>query len=113
MKNLSPQAMISLKIFGNEIQMFSLDDLPFLKGELGNRNVIKDLYELTKGKQKTFKQNVILLEASHAVPTIVGLPLKVAVNVSAVVTMDVKGKVKTNILFGPKSASIEGYIKPR
>lgn len=114
MKWLEPQAKISLKVFGNEIQVLSLDDLPFLKGEFGDRNIIRDLYELSKGKQQTYKKNLILLEVSHAVPTIIGLPVKVAVNVSATVTVDLNGKVTTkNILIGPKAVTFEGSLKPR
>ena len=76
MKHLSPQFLLSLKVFGNEIQVFTLDDLPFLNGRMENMNIIKELYELTKGKQRTFKRNIIMLEVSHSVPTILGLPLK-------------------------------------
>ena len=62
----------------------------------------------------TFGLLKVLLEVSHSVPTVVGLPLKVAVNVSAVVTMDVEGKIETkNLLLGPKSVAMKGSLKPR
>ena len=60
--NVTPEALISVKMFGNEIQLFTLDDLPFLKGDFGDRNIIKDLYELTKGKRTTLKQNMVSQE---------------------------------------------------
>lgn len=114
MKLSSPQALLSLKVFGNEIQMFTLEDIPFLNGKLDNLNIIKELYDLTKGKQRTFKRNIIILEVSHSVPTILGLPLKIGVNSSAVITTDVKGRVVTNnLLFGPKSVTMHGSLKPR
>lgn len=113
MKLSSPQALLSLKVFGNEIQMFTLEDIPFLNGKLDNLNIIKELYDLTKGKQRTFKRNIIILEVSHSVPTILGLPLKIGVNSSAVITTDVKGRVVTNnLLFGPKSVTMHGSLKP-
>ena len=49
MKVTSPQAHVSLKMFGNEIQVFTLDDIPFLNGKMDDVNIIRDLYEMTKG----------------------------------------------------------------
>lgn len=49
MKVTSPQALVSLKMFGNEIQVFTLDDIPFLNGKMDDVNIIRDLYEMTKG----------------------------------------------------------------
>ena len=109
MKDSSPQAKISLKVFGNEIKILSLNDLPFLTGEMGYLDTLKYLYTLSNGKQNTFKQNLILLEVSHAVPTIVGIPLKVAVNVSAVLTVDFGAKV--NLFQTP--TQMEGSLKLR
>ena len=49
MKVTSPQALVSLKMFGNEIQVFTLDDISFLNGKMDDVNIIRDLYEMTKG----------------------------------------------------------------
>ena len=114
MKASTPQALISLKMFGNEVQVFTLEDLPFLNGELDNVNIIHDLYELTKGKRKVVKHNMLVMEVSHTVPTILGMPMKIALNGSAVVTVDMNGKVDTkNLIFGPKTVTISGNLKPR
>ena len=48
MKVTSPQALVSMKMFGNEIQLFTLDDLPL--GQMDDINVVSDLYQLTKGE---------------------------------------------------------------
>lgn len=105
-----------MKIFGNEVQVFNLNDLPFLNGDLDDVNVVKYIYELTKGKRKVFKHNMVVMEVTHTVPTLLGMPMKIAINGSAVVTMDVKGKMKIdmkNLLMGPKSALVTGSFQPR
>ena len=114
MKKPEPHASVNIKIFGNDIHTLNNDDMPFLNGQLDKLDIIKELYELTKGKQNTFKQNMILLEASHSVPTILGLPLKIGINGSSVVTLDLRVKVSTkNILFGVKSAAVQIFLNPR
>lgn len=114
MKPVTPQALSSIRIFGNEIQVFTLEDIPLFNGELEDMNIIKELYELTKGKDKTFKRNMVLLEVSHFVPTMLGLPLKIGLNSSAVLTLEVKGRVETkNLLMGPKRFEMHGSLKPR
>lgn len=114
MKPVTPQALSSIRIFGNEIQVFTLEDIPLFNGELEDMNIIKELYELTKGKDKTFKRNMVLLEVSHSVPTMLGLPLKIGLNSSAVLTLEVKGRVETkNLLMGPKRFEMHGSLKPR
>ena len=114
MKPVTPQALSSIRIFGNEIQVFTLEDIPLFNGELEDMNIIKELYELTKGKDKTFKRNMVLLEVSHFAPTMLGLPLKIGLNSSAVLTLEVKGRVETkNLLMGPKRFEMHGSLKPR
>lgn len=113
MKASTPQALISLKMFGNEIQVLSLDDLPFLNGKMDDINIIHDLYELTRGKRKVLKHNMVVMEVSHTVPTLLGMPMKIDLNGSAVVTIDMNGKVDTkNLIFGPKTVTINGNLKP-
>ncbi|XP_065667671.1 uncharacterized protein LOC101240168 isoform X3 [Hydra vulgaris] len=113
MRKPVPHTSIDLKIFNNDIHTFGNEDIPFLNGQWDDLNIIKEMYELTKGKQSTFKQNMILLEASHSVPTILGLPLKIGVNGSSIVSFDLKAKLSTqNILFGTKSATIDVYLNP-
>ena len=114
MKSPSPQALVSLKVFGNEIQVFTLQDLPFLNGDMDDVNIVQYMYELTKGKRKVFKHNMVVVEVSHTVPTALGMPLKIAINGSAVVTVDFNGKLKMkNLLMGPKSVQVTGSLKPR
>ncbi|XP_066921867.1 uncharacterized protein [Clytia hemisphaerica] len=113
MKQSSPQALVSFKMFGNEIQALTLDDLPFLNGKMDNVNIIHDLYEMTKGKRKVLKHNMLVMEISHMVPTMLGMPMKIALNGSAVITVDMNGKVDTkNLIFGPKAVTISGNLKP-
>ena len=54
------------------------------------------------------------MEVSHVVPTILGVPMKIALNGSAVVTVDMNAKIEPkNLFFGPKTIIVEGNIKPR
>ena len=109
-----PQALVSLKVFGNEIKVFNLEDIPLLNGNMDHMNIVKYLYELRKGKRETTKHNMVVMEVSHTVPTAIGMPMKIAINGSAVVTVDMNGKVDAmNLIIGPKSVKIAGSINPR
>ena len=60
------------------------------------------------------KHNMLVMEISHVVPTMLGMPMKIALNGSAVITVDMNGKVDTkNLIFGPKTVTISGNLKPR
>ena len=60
------------------------------------------------------KNNLLLMEISHVVPTILGVPMKIALNGSAVVTVDMNAKVEAkNLIFGTKTVIVNGNIKPR
>lgn len=54
------------------------------------------------------------MEISHVVPTILGVPMKIALNGSATVTVDMNAKVEAkNLIFGAKTVIVNGNIKPR
>ncbi len=114
MKEPSPQVALSLKIFGNEVRLFSLKDIPLLNGDMDNFNMVHALYSLTKGKSKTLRRSIIFLEGRYVVPTIIGLPLSFAMNGSAVVSLNLEGQVGAkNLIFGPKLLTLKGSILPR
>eukprot|EP00794_Sanderia_malayensis_P009953 gene9953-10973_t len=113
LKQASPQLALSFKIFGNEVRMLSLKDIPVLNGELDNMNIIQALYSLTKGHSKTYRQSLVFMEGKYVVPTILGLPLSFELNGTAVVSVNLEGKISAkNLLFGAKVLNLKGSILP-
>lgn len=116
----TPKADISILVFGNEIRLLKRSDVPLLKdipvvdGDADDFNIVKALYSLTKGQSMTLRRSLLFLEGSYVVPTILGLPLSFQMNGSAVVSLNLEGKIKAkNLLFGPKTVTLNGAIQPR
>ena len=114
MKESVPDMDLSIKVFGNEIKLLKLKDIPLLNGDLDDLNILQTLYSLTKGKSTTFQRNVLFLEGSYTVPTVIGLPLAFEINGSAAVSLNLDGKIKMkNLIFGPKMVTLQGSAVPR
>ena len=117
---LTPKADVSIRVFGNEIRLLKRLDVPLLKdipvvdGDVDDFNIVKALYSLTKGRSMTLRRSLLFLEGSYVVPTILGLPLSFQMNGSAVVSLNLEGKIKAkNLLVGPKIVTLKGAIQPR
>ena len=104
MKHPAPQLALSLKVFGNDLYTLGLEDIPLLNGDMDNFNIIGFLHQWSKGRHRTIKQDMILIEASHSVPTLLGLPLKLNLNGTASIAVKLKANLKTkNLIMGPRS----------
>ena len=114
MKENIPDMDLSVKVFGNEIKLLKLKDIPFLNGDMDNFNFLETLYSLTKGKSASLQRNVLFLEGKYSVPTVIGLPLAFEINGSAAISLNLDGKVTVkNLVFGPKMATLQGSAVPR
>ena len=114
MRDSNPDMEVSIKVFGNEIKLLKLKDIPLLNGALDDLNILKTLYSLTKGKSASLQRNCLFLEGKFAVPTVIGLPLAFEINGSASVSLNLDGKVEMkNLIFGPKMVTLQGSAVPR
>ena len=113
MKESIPDMDLSIKVFGNEIKLLKLKDIPVLNGYLDKFNILKSLYTLTKGKSASLQRNALFLEGNYIVPTIAGLPLAFEMNGSAAFSLHLDGKIKAkNLILGPKMVKLQGSAVP-
>ena len=98
---------------GQEVKVFSYDDLYWLIDEIDNMNVIQLLTDVAKGGHKTFTKSLMFLEMDHVVPTGMGLPLKMKLTGSTVASLELDGKFDIrNMFWGPGAIDIKGSVKP-
>ena len=110
----TPTGSLSFKVFGHELQFLSFDDIDWLQGEADSINVIDTLINIARGGKVTYTKSFMFLEADYEVPTALGFPLKLAVNGSAVSSVDLKGKFDIrNMFWGKKKFDVRGFVTPR
>lgn len=103
-----------MKILGNEVKVFSYDDIFWAIDQVDNMNVIDLLLKVARGGRKTVTKSFMFMEMTHTVPTGLGLPIKLNLKGSAVASMELEGKFDIrNMFWGPRSMEIRGYAKPR
>ena len=109
-----PTGAVSVKVFGNEMRLISFNDISWLQSEADNVNMVDMLIQLARGGKKTFTKSFMFLDADTTIPTILGLPLKLHAEGSAVASLELQGKFDIrNMFWGPMSFDVRGHIKPR
>jgi hypothetical protein len=112
-KSAPPSGSLSFKIMGQEVRVFSYDDLFWAIDTIDNMNVIQLLSTIAKGGHKSFSKSMLFLDMTHSVPTGLGLPLKLKLLGSAVSTLELDGKFDIrNMFWGTPKMAVEGYVKP-
>ena len=72
------------------------------------------MIELAKEHEIDATKSIQFLDSSLVVPTVVGLPLKLSVDGTAVMDVKIRGKLDLrNIGAAPRSLDIDGSIRPR
>jgi hypothetical protein len=107
-----PKASYYLKIFGNEIHYNDFHDLDMssLKDKV---NFFKWLIKMSEDNQVDYTKSVSLLDAALVLPTTTGLPLKLSVDASAVINLQVNGRFDVRqMLANPATIDIDGAVKP-
>ena len=102
-----------IRIFGNEIRYddFHGFDIDTIKEKF---NYLQWLIELAKEHEIDATKSIQFLDSSLVVPTVVGLPLKLSVDGTAVMDVKIRGKLDLrNIGAAPRSLDIDGSIRPR
>ena len=113
-KRVEPSGSLSMKVLGNEIKVFSYDDIFWAVDQIDNMNVIDILLKVARGGKKTFTKSVMFMEMTHSVPTGLGFPLKLNLKGSSVASLELEGKFDIrNMFWGPRSMEIRGFMKPR
>ncbi|XP_070564132.1 uncharacterized protein [Ptychodera flava] len=109
----SPKGSMYMKMFGNELSSVDFQKIDWLKPEKESVNLLEMLIKLSKEQTKEFTKNMILMESSFDTPTIIGLPLNLAVNSTASMNLKVSGKADLRkVMVSPRSLNITGAIRP-
>ena len=100
-----------MRVFGDELVAYTYNDpkiVDSVKELMNTNNVMEALRKLTK---LSIKKNVLLMDSVLTVPTVSGLPLRLAVNASASLAFDIDSKAELkNVMKG--QAELMGHLKP-
>lgn len=112
---MTPSGLLSLKLFGSELDLFTLKDFEWLKeDDIPIADIIDLLRWLSKGVDKTYTKSILFFEESYVIPTCLGIPLNLSINGTSVSTVHVQGKADLlHMFWGKKRAVIKGTVKPR
>jgi len=102
-----------MRMFGNEFSYSMLGANNGIEEAKTESTMYKILQKLRNNEMQTFSiaKNVMFIDSTVTVPTLIGLPLKLTVNGTASVALDVGGQVDMR---DPLSAIvIEGTYEPR
>lgn len=115
LRTMTPSGFLSLKLFGNDFDLFTLKDLEWLEeDDIPLADLIELLRMLSRGVDKTFTKSVLFLEETYVIPTCLGLPLNLSINGTSVTSVHVQGKADLlNMFWGIKKAVVKGTVKPR
>ncbi|XP_077982070.1 uncharacterized protein LOC144437076 [Glandiceps talaboti] len=109
----SPRGSMYMKMFGNEMSFMDFQNIDWLKPEKESVNFLEMLIKLSKDQTYELTKNMILMESSFETPTIMGMPLHMAVNSTASTNLQVSGKVDLRkVMVAPRSLNITGHIRP-
>ena len=112
---MTPSGFLSLKLFGNELDLFTLEDLQWLQeDDIPLTDIIELMHSLSKGINRTYTKSLVFMDETYVIPTCLGIPLNLSINGSAITSLYVKGKADLlNMFWGKKRALVKGTIKPR
>ena len=114
LRKLSPSAALSFKLFGMELDMFTLKEMSWFNEDIPLFEVFDTLRKMSRGLNKTFTKSALFLEYNHVIPTCLGIPLNISVNGSSVMSLHVEGKADLLGLFWKgKQVVVNGKIRPR
>ena len=109
-----PTASAYIKMFGNELRFWDVTDVNAAVGQHSQLNFLDLLIQLANEHQVQMTRNWMFLDSEMTVPTAAGFPLKLAVNGTAAVNVQVGGKMDLRqVMAQPSTLLIDGHLKPR
>lgn len=108
----STQLSYYLRVFGNEIKSGDIYNLNI--DEIKSKfNVLDLLVQLAQDRSVDFTRNFAFLDTDVAIPTGVGMPLRLGVEATATVALNARGKIDVRkMLSSPSTFDISGSIRP-
>ncbi|XP_039672137.1 uncharacterized protein LOC120568593 [Perca fluviatilis] len=103
-----PKCWVGVKVFGNELSLFTCKDL-YNQIEQLSLSVAGLTVKLLKGHEVQLDHRAVLMTDELVLPSLSGLPFKLGINMTSLLSLRLKGNVnyRDTSLF-----SLTGYIKP-
>ncbi|KAM6948683.1 uncharacterized protein FYW47_016632 [Aplochiton taeniatus] len=103
-----PRCWVSVKVFGNELSLLTCDDLYAQVNQL-SLTMAGAAVKLLKGQEVELSQRAVLMTEELVLPSLSGLPFRLAVNMTALLSISLKGSANYRSF---SHFSLAGYIKP-
>ncbi|XP_032387729.1 apolipophorins [Etheostoma spectabile] len=103
-----PKCWVSVKVFGNEISLFTCKDLYNQIDQL-SLSMAGLAVKLLKGHEVQLDHRAVLMTDELVLPSLSGLPVKLGINMTSLLSLRLKGNVNYR---DTSHFSLTGYIKP-
>ncbi|XP_044075986.1 uncharacterized protein LOC122887130 [Siniperca chuatsi] len=103
-----PKCWVGVKVFGSELSVFTCEDLYNQINQL-SLSVAGLAVKLLKGHEVQLNHRAVLMTAELVLPSLSGLPVKLAINMTSLLSLHLKGNVNYR---DTSHFSLTGYIKP-
>ncbi|XP_045907286.1 uncharacterized protein LOC123972095 isoform X3 [Micropterus dolomieu] len=103
-----PKCWVGVKVFGNELSVFTCEDLYNQINQL-SLSVAGLGVKLLKGHEVQLNHRAVLMTEELVLPSLSGLPVKLGINMTSLLSLRLKGNVNYR---DTSHFSLTGYIKP-
>nr|XP_040026805.1 uncharacterized protein LOC120815845 isoform X3 [Gasterosteus aculeatus aculeatus] len=103
-----PTCWVGVKVFGNELSVFTCDDLYAQIDQL-SLSVAGLAVKLLKGQEVQLDHRAALMTDELVLPSLSGLPVKLSINTTSLLSLRLKGNFNYR---DTSHFSLTGYIKP-
>nr|XP_020442398.1 uncharacterized protein LOC109951951 [Monopterus albus] len=107
-KESRPRCWAGIKVFGNEISVFTCDDL-YNQFNQVSLSMAGMAVKLLKGHEVHLNHRAVLMTEELVLPSLSGLPVKLGVNMTSLISLRLKGNMNYR---DTSHFSLTGYIKP-
>ncbi|XP_019733519.1 apolipophorins isoform X1 [Hippocampus comes] len=108
MEEVRLKCWVGVKVFGNELSMFTCDDLSAQMDQM-SLSAAGLAVKLLKGHEVQLNHRAVLLTEELVLPSLSGLPVKIATNMTSFLSLRLKGNINYRDM---SHFSLGGYIKP-
>ncbi|XP_068593999.1 uncharacterized protein [Cebidichthys violaceus] len=103
-----PKCRVGVKVFGNELSVFTCEDLYNQIDQL-SLSVAGLAVKLLKGQEVQLNHRAVLMTDELVLPSLSGLPVKLSINTTSLLSLRLKGNINYR---DTSHFSLTGYIKP-
>ncbi|KAG7227140.1 hypothetical protein INR49_013938 [Caranx melampygus] len=108
MEENGPKCWAGVKVFGNELSVFTCEDLHNRINQL-SLNMAGLAVKLLKGHEVQLNHRAVLMTEELLLPSLSGLPVKLGINMTSLISLHLKGNINYR---DTSHFSLTGYIKP-